>query len=387
MTEFLARITKHRSQAQLKPPKLKAIQGGDRIDSYLTRFEQHKTTYNIRKDEWPAQLRALLEDDALTAFLALMAMEAKDSDTTKATLLERMGITAETQQKRWWEATIKPNETATQWTVRLWDLTSYCVTDCTTPMEAGKKFATEHGLQMLPSNVALWVQTQKTQTLKQVGRLTDQYLQDRNLDHSILRKQKRWMPYQHPSYADGKRPTTPSEVDKPNSGIDTGKANAFLTLEASTIWKKYLDKAKGPFCFGCKDWGHIAAHCPKKTVFACEPVCNHSDDYLIKGKLNGVDVQFKLDTSCITFTHFSLCYSKVVLTGENLSLVWVKGPPVEFDLAEISINLDGTQADITIAVIDDMGTDALLGQDISFIKQLLKSLVDELLSTDKEGNS
>ena len=65
------------------------------------------TTYNVRKDKWPAQLWALLEDDALTAFLALMAMETKDSDTIKAALLERMGITAETQQKRWWDATIK----------------------------------------------------------------------------------------------------------------------------------------------------------------------------------------------------------------------------------------------------------------------------------------
>ena len=72
--EFLTRITEQRSQPQLKPPKLKAIRGGDRIDSYLTRFEQHMTTYNVLKDEWPAQLRALLEDDALTAFLARMAM-------------------------------------------------------------------------------------------------------------------------------------------------------------------------------------------------------------------------------------------------------------------------------------------------------------------------
>ena len=45
----------------------------------------------------------------------------------------------------------------------------------------------------------------------------------------------------------------------------------------------------------------------------------------------------------------------------------MEGPPVEFDFAEISINIDGSQADITVAVIDDMGTDAMLGQDIPFI--------------------
>ena len=114
MTEFLTRITEQRSQPQLKPPKLKAIQGGDRIDSYLIRFKQHMTTYNVLKDEWPEQLRALLEDYALTAFLALTAMEARDYDLIKTALHERMRITAETKQKHWWEATIKPNQTATQ---------------------------------------------------------------------------------------------------------------------------------------------------------------------------------------------------------------------------------------------------------------------------------
>ena len=52
-------------------------------------------------------------------------------------------------------------------------------------------------------------------------------------------------------------------------------------------------------------------------------------------------------------------------------------PPVEFDLAEIGINIDGTQADITVAVTDGMGTDALLGQDIPFINQIRKPLVDK----------
>ena len=65
------------------------------------------------------------------------------------------------------------------------------------------------------------------------------------------------------------------------------------------------------------------------------------------------------------------------MTGEKISLVCVKDPPVEFDLAEISINIDGTQVDITVAVTDDLGTDALLGQDIPFINHLLKPLVDE----------
>ena len=147
-------------------------------------------------------------------------------------------------------------------------------------METGEKLATEHALRILPSNAALWVQTQKPQTLKQVSRITDQYLRDRNLDYSILRKQKRWMPYQHPSYADGKRPVRP-QVDKPNSGTETGKGTVSPTQTTSKCLNdtgckhylaKYFDKAKGPFCFGCKDWGHIAAHCLFLLVSQCTTI-------------------------------------------------------------------------------------------------------------------
>ena len=133
-----------------------------------------------------------------------------------------------------------------------------------------------------------------------------------------------------------------------------------------------MKRLRDPFVLDAK-----TGNCPKKTVFACVPVCNHSDDYLIKGKLNGVDAQFKLDTAASHSLVSLSAICKEVLTGEKISLVCVKGPLVEFDLAEISINIDGTQADITVAVTDDMGTDALLGKDIPFINQLPKPLVDE----------
>ena len=99
-------------------------------------------------------------------------MEAREYDTIKAALFERMGITAENQQKCWWEATIKPNKTATQWTARLWDLTSYCVTDFTTPMEAGEKFSTEHAQQC--SGVGVETETSDSKTSWQANRSVPQ---------------------------------------------------------------------------------------------------------------------------------------------------------------------------------------------------------------------
>ena len=111
----MTRMAEDNRAHQLKLPKLKSIKGGDRVNAAHTRFEQHMTTFAVPKPEWHAHLRSILEGNALTAFLALSAEEAIDYDTVKLAILQRMGIDKDTHLKHWWEGTIKPTETATQW--------------------------------------------------------------------------------------------------------------------------------------------------------------------------------------------------------------------------------------------------------------------------------
>ena len=60
-----------------------------------------------------------------------------------------------------------------------------------------------------------------------------------------------------------------------------------------------FDAIKGPMCFGCNDYGHIAAKCPKKIQsLVCYPNLKHSTLFGIPGIINGRQVgQMILDTA------------------------------------------------------------------------------------------
>ena len=70
----------------------------------------------FHKEEWPAELRPLLRDDTHLGFLSLPIDDAADYDLVKPTILQRMGITANSHQKCWWAVSLRPKETGTQWT-------------------------------------------------------------------------------------------------------------------------------------------------------------------------------------------------------------------------------------------------------------------------------
>ena len=55
--EAMTQMAEDNRAHRLKPPKLKSIKGGDRVNVVLTRFETHMTTFAVPKPEWPAHLR------------------------------------------------------------------------------------------------------------------------------------------------------------------------------------------------------------------------------------------------------------------------------------------------------------------------------------------
>ena len=122
-----------------------------------------------------------------------------------------MGIDKDIHLKCWWEGTIKPTETATQWVGRLLDTGHNCIEYCSTLGEMMDLFTMEHALRMQLSHIASWVRWHKPKTAKEVGTWVDQYLRERNLDHSVLCRQHRWTPDHRPSGVGNRQavPTTP----------------------------------------------------------------------------------------------------------------------------------------------------------------------------------
>ena len=79
------------SKAQ-RPPSLPPIRGDRRLEDDLKRFEQHMTAFRVPQERWSTELRMILQDDALAAFLALPTSQANNYDAIKTALLVRAGI-------------------------------------------------------------------------------------------------------------------------------------------------------------------------------------------------------------------------------------------------------------------------------------------------------
>lgn len=275
-----------------KPTKLEPIQGGERIVSELIQFEQHMESFHVPKQQWIGHLRPLLQEDALDAYLALSPDDADDYDLVKAAILARMNITKETHMKRWWDISIRPSESATQMASRLGDLTAYCIKDCDTAKQAAEEFAKEHFLRCMPMAVACWVRSKDPATLKEAGNLCDKYVRDRNLDGHALRKHKYGSnsklyerrserPYHQDDKPSGTPASKPSQEVNKSSDQGAGKKSIQApqmaqgrAVDQSSKKKKdlsqYFDEEKGPMCFSCNGWGHMATTCPKKRFTPTE---------------------------------------------------------------------------------------------------------------------
>ena len=89
-----------KSHSKERPPALPPIHSLINIELNLRQFEEHMTTYSINKSKWPAELRAILRDEALQAFLATPRGEFYDYEEVKKAILTRAGVstTARVQQ-------------------------------------------------------------------------------------------------------------------------------------------------------------------------------------------------------------------------------------------------------------------------------------------------
>ena len=73
------------------------------------------TSYGIAHTRWASELRILLKDDALSAFLAIPTTQAADYGHVKTTLLIRSGISLSSKIQELLQLQPKPHLTAAQY--------------------------------------------------------------------------------------------------------------------------------------------------------------------------------------------------------------------------------------------------------------------------------
>ena len=126
-------------------------------------------------------------------------------------------------------------------------------------------------------------------TVKQAAIMADRFFEDRESYPEHPRWQRKFFqPRQqetayHPMMNDGDNTTSPT--------TPIGKKDQFTPSSAQE--KPTIERLKGPQCYHCHEWGHIAAKCPKKVmeVNQCDVKVEAEPPYLVSGLIESKEYE------------------------------------------------------------------------------------------------
>ena len=165
---------------------------------------------------------------------------------------------------------------------------------------------------------------------------------------------------------------------------------------------KYFDKGKGPLCFNCQKWGHLAAGCPDRNVFAVS-TDNQGNTTLaptfmpklfLVGSIFGKPVRFLLDSGA----DHSLINSNVTEQFKQWNLPvpdpsgsimtkCFRGQSMSNLTVVLPCLLSGSEISVNMAVTDNLDHDALLGPDYNFPRTNMSHQTDPDSDTDSSGEA
>ena len=222
-----------------KAPKLPAfVDGKDDLDAYLQRFERFADTAKWHRTGWASKLSALLSGRALEVYSRLSEEAARDYDKVKIALMKRYDLTEDGYRRKFRASKPEVDESPDQFIVRLdrYLLRWLELSDTERTFDGLKDLIVkEQFIDSCPKDLAIHLRERAPETLAQIAKIADQYLEahGKHLFSPVSRK-----------------PVVPPEREEPKN-----------TQSNSTPLQ----------CFKCNARGHRAANCPTigKRCFLC----------------------------------------------------------------------------------------------------------------------
>ena len=214
------------------------MDGKDDLDAYLQRFERFADTAKWHRTGWASKLSALLSGQALEVYSRLSEEAARDYDKVKIALMKRYDLTEDGYRRKFRASKPELDESPDQFIVRLdrYLLRWLELSDTERTFDGLKDLIVkEQFIDSCPKDLAIHLRERAPETLAQIAKIADQYLEahGKHLFSPVSRK-----------------PVVPPEREEPKN-----------TQTNSTPLQ----------CFKCNARGHRAANCPTigKRCFLC----------------------------------------------------------------------------------------------------------------------
>ena len=347
--------------------KLVPLAENDDIEAYLVTFERIMAAHKVEKNRWSQYLAPQLSGRAQLAFAALPATSASDYDAIKTAVLARYDINEESYRRRFRSMTRKAGETNREVAVRLMDVQQKWMKECTTIDEVQQLIGKEQFLISLGSaEQSLWVMEKKPETCVAAGELADEYEQARRstrIDTGSVLDPGRRKPVQFPK----------TSISKCGFCGLKGHVEEECRKKVGTQKEGVGNEGKIR-CYHCKKLGHISSRCPEKEALFCFEDRDFAGSKLCqKGSVEGRKVaKILLDTGCSrTMVNQKCVPSEKILDGKMVSIRCAHGDTRLYNLAEVTVQVQGVTMQVEAAVADNLPVDVLLGTDVPELTRLI----------------
>ena len=222
-----------------KAPKLPSfVDGKDDLDAYLQRFERFATTAKWEKTGWASKLSALLSGRALEVYSRLSEEAAQDYDRVKLALMKRYDLTEDGYRRKFRVSKPEVDESPEQFIVRLdiYLLRWLELSNTERSFEGLKDLIVkEQFIGSCPKELAIHLRERAPETLVQIAKIADQYLEAHG---------------KHLFSPASRKPVVPPQKEETKSQQN----------DSTTV-----------VCFKCNARGHRAVNCPSliKKCFMC----------------------------------------------------------------------------------------------------------------------
>ena len=245
--------------------------------------------------------------------------------------------------------------------------------------------STDALLKLMPRQMAIHVRDGKPKTLEAAANLADDFVITRGWTYNVVTESDRSANQGRQHKKDerahhlGKQHSSEVKQKSPNPQESTGKKS-----DQNGRGLPKFDKQNRPRCFECNQYGHFAAECHGKRRDGSKPkleainfakpltprqesdlvITEVNRQTLVSGTVNGKSVnRVLLDTGAErTLVDSSLIQEKDK-TGEIIRVRAFNGTISALSLAKVRIQIGEYGDDLTVAVQENLGYDALLGTD------------------------
>ena len=378
--------------ANIKPPRWS---DDETPYEYFNKYEKAMKHNKVDKCEWGHLLPVYLSGRAQASFSQVAEETLDDYDLVKEILLESLGDTPASADRRWWTINHQAGEDPGAFYLRVRSTGLRHLHGLKTREEVVERTILSRYLSLLPQECYSSVVEKRPKDGQEAARLVQEWEETRG----FARRHRPWRTGQRPQTSYGGN-TSEQGRRRGYDGEQQGSANVGNVSSASTSSalqngthrnasstqdnasgsqtsggqtsggrssrsERHNQGGKKPVtCFGCGEVGHIRPNCPNRVRRVKSP--GHSSLMMVDGSLAGMIAKnLRIDTGAERTVVRQDYVPERAYTGKYINLdSWRGSQPSKHKLVRISIKVGSVEPMCEVAVAVKLDCPALLGTDL-----------------------